>query len=173
MALLVLLDHQDLLEALEPMAVPDRLDTAHPMDHLDLKDHPDLMELLVLLEDPDKRDSPPCPLLQLPESPGHKDHLDLEDLPEAMGSLETVAAKEHQDLKDHQGATVNPVLTATLDKPEVPVSQAEVASPVSVRNTAPSTVASSSRMELDVSLELGHCRSNKTVTKVELRRAKH
>lgn len=93
MALLVLLDHQDLLEALEPMAVPDRLDTAHPMDHLDLKDHPDLMELLVLLEDPDKRDSPPCPLLQLPESPGHKDHLDLEDLPEAMGSLETVAAK--------------------------------------------------------------------------------
>lgn len=93
MALLVLLDHQDLLEALEPMAVLDRLDTAHPMDHLDPKDHPDLMELLVLLEDPDNRDSPPFLLQLLLESPGHKDHLDLEVLPEAMDSLETAVAK--------------------------------------------------------------------------------
>ncbi|VDO39893.1 unnamed protein product [Heligmosomoides polygyrus] len=107
------------------------------------------------------------------ESPGHKDHLDLEVLPEAMDSLETAVAKEHQDLKDHQGATGNPVLTATQDRPEVPVSQAEVASPVSVRSTAPSTVASSSRMELAVNLELGHCRLNKTVTNVELYRSKH
>jgi len=143
------LDSLDNPEDPDKMEAPDKEAETHLPDHLDLRDHP---VNPVTPEDPDNPETPEHPLkakellldpLDLPVM------LELLDNPVTLDSLVTTDSPEAPDLRDHpahQDNLVNPEVTASQVTPDNLAAQ-ETA--VSARNTAPSMVVSSSKMEPD------------------------
>jgi len=143
-------DHPDLQapqETLDPTETPAK-EVAHPnQDHQDPKDHQDHQDPTVTQEAQVSQEHQPNlkkqdqEHLDPPETQDHQDHQDPQD------SLDSQVAQGNQDKRDQTDNQERQEMTDSLVSQETPDPLEVQEKKVSARNTAPSTVVSSSRME--------------------------
>jgi len=147
------MDNPDNLATLVKMDNPERAVETPNLDPQDPKVHPDLPDNPV---DPDNPATPDNPLNPKALPPAHPDlpaMLELPDNPEAPDNLEAMDNPDNLDPKAHPANPVDLANPETMDNPATLANPEAKANEVSARNTAPSTVVFSSKMERGVKPE--------------------